>query len=265
MAELGESSFCSDKSLPCYSLDEQLLRILWDQDIGMNELLEFSFDRIDRLAETCGMEVSMEQKQELWSYVQRMQMEKSDWLSPSKVSADRPRTYGSWEDSIGPPPPSPVFGFANDSPVESSPRSPSRAAKAVTSPGAGSSTPRPDAIREGQGHTPRSHRSMLRPSLLKLSPIGAPGARSSKRPIGQKIKSFFTGTVSWKVPHDQRLARRDHKSKLRVPSSLLRLGSSSVFGALHDRIPALFRKSLRLRSGTYVVNRRLRGRPSPKC
>ncbi|KAG0428580.1 hypothetical protein HPB47_024452 [Ixodes persulcatus] len=213
-----------------------------DQDIGMNELLEFSFDRIDQLAETCGTEVSVEQKEELLELRAKnavlvfvfLQMEKSDWLSPSKVSADRPRTSGSWEDSIGPPPPSPVFGFANDSPVESSPRSSFPAARAVTSPGAESSTSRLDVIREGQGQTPRCHKSMLRPLILKLSPIGAPGTRSSKRPVGQRIKSFFTGTVSWKVPHDQRLARRDHKSKLRFqktppekPSPWLRSARSS--------------------------------------
>ncbi|XP_042146035.1 transient-receptor-potential-like protein [Ixodes scapularis] len=72
MAEHDESSCCSNKSLPCYSVDEQVLQILWEEQVDMNELLEFSFDRIEKLAKKHGNTISELQKEDLWEYVQRM-------------------------------------------------------------------------------------------------------------------------------------------------------------------------------------------------
>ncbi|CAN8015162.1 unnamed protein product [Ixodes persulcatus] len=143
MSEHDESSCCSNKSLPCYSVDEQVLQILWEEGVDMNELLEFSFDRIEKLAKKHGNTISELQKEDLWEYVQRMRSEKSEWLSPSEIPTPG-KTTGFWDSSIGPPPPSPVFGFAHATPMTSSPKVPATISSAVLalSPEIGFSTAR---------------------------------------------------------------------------------------------------------------------------
>ncbi|CAN7948105.1 unnamed protein product [Ixodes pacificus] len=168
MAENSEASCCSDKSLPCYSVDEQVLQILWEEQVDMNELLEFSFDRIEKLAKKHGNTISELQKEDLWEYVQRMRAEKSEWLSPSEIPTPRKRP-GFWDSSIGPPPPSPVFGYAHATPVTSSPKVPTSAVLGL-SPETGFSTPEHDVL----GHRLRRLRGPSgrapTPVLLTSSP-----------------------------------------------------------------------------------------------
>ncbi|XP_075551547.1 uncharacterized protein LOC142585011 [Dermacentor variabilis] len=70
-------------SLPCFSLDEKILQILWDEGVQMEELLEFSFERVGKLAAERGVELDDAHKEELWLYVQRMKAEQPDWVSLS--------------------------------------------------------------------------------------------------------------------------------------------------------------------------------------
>ncbi|XP_037579946.1 uncharacterized protein LOC119462731 [Dermacentor silvarum] len=70
-------------SLPCFSLDEKILQILWDEGVQMEELLEFSFERVGKLAAERGVELDDANKEELWLYVQRMKAEQPDWVSLS--------------------------------------------------------------------------------------------------------------------------------------------------------------------------------------
>ncbi|KAG0444116.1 hypothetical protein HPB47_014155 [Ixodes persulcatus] len=69
--------------------------------------------------------------------------EKSEWLSPSEIPTPG-KTTGFWDSSIGPPPPSPVFGFAHATPMTSSPKVPATISSAVLalSPEIGFSTAR---------------------------------------------------------------------------------------------------------------------------
>ncbi|XP_077486061.1 uncharacterized protein LOC144097182 [Amblyomma americanum] len=71
-------------SLPCFSLDEKILQLLWDEGVQMEELLEFSFERVGRFAAERGVDVDDDHKDELWRYVQRMKAEQPDWLSLSQ-------------------------------------------------------------------------------------------------------------------------------------------------------------------------------------
>lgn len=70
-------------SLPCFSLDEKILQILWDEGVQMEELLDFSFERVGKLAAERGVQLDDAHKEELWLYVQRMKAEQQDWVSLS--------------------------------------------------------------------------------------------------------------------------------------------------------------------------------------
>ncbi|XP_064489124.1 uncharacterized protein LOC135400982 isoform X2 [Ornithodoros turicata] len=69
----------STPSLSCYSVDERVLGILWDDNVKMDDLLSFSFDRIDKLAAKQGTTVKTVEKNRLWDYVQRMKEEQYEW------------------------------------------------------------------------------------------------------------------------------------------------------------------------------------------
>lgn len=70
-------------SLPCFSLDEKILQLLWDEGVQMEELLDFSFERVGKLATERGVHLDDAHKEELWLYVQRMKAEQPDWVSLS--------------------------------------------------------------------------------------------------------------------------------------------------------------------------------------
>lgn len=78
----------SVRSLSCYSVDENVLEVLWDEDIHMEELLEFSFDHIDQLAERRGKTIASTEKCRLWDYVQRMRCEQPYWVTKESVPWD---------------------------------------------------------------------------------------------------------------------------------------------------------------------------------
>lgn len=79
----------SQRSLACFSVDENVLDVLWDEEIGMEELLEFSFDHIDKLAARRGKTVTSDEKLRLWDYVQRMRSEQGDWITSDAVVWDK--------------------------------------------------------------------------------------------------------------------------------------------------------------------------------
>lgn len=78
----------SVRSLSCYSVDENVLEVLWDEEIQMEELLHFSFDHIDKLAERRGKTIASSEKWRLWDYVQRMRREQPYWVSKESVPWD---------------------------------------------------------------------------------------------------------------------------------------------------------------------------------
>ncbi|KAL1477932.1 hypothetical protein MTO96_035347 [Rhipicephalus appendiculatus] len=49
----------------------------------MEELLDFSFERVGKLAAERGVQLDDAHKEELWLYVQRMKVEQPDWVSLS--------------------------------------------------------------------------------------------------------------------------------------------------------------------------------------
>lgn len=86
----------SAASLPCFSLDEKTLQLLWDEGIQMEQLLDFSFERIGRLAAERGVHLDDSHKEELWLFIERMKAEQPDWLSLSKFHDRSSRqVYGS--------------------------------------------------------------------------------------------------------------------------------------------------------------------------
>ncbi|XP_077539046.1 uncharacterized protein LOC144151786 isoform X1 [Haemaphysalis longicornis] len=86
----------SAASLPCFSLDEKTLQLLWDEGIQMEQLLDFSFERIGRLAAERGVHLDDSHKEELWLFIERMKEEQSDWLTLSKLHDRTSRQlYGS--------------------------------------------------------------------------------------------------------------------------------------------------------------------------
>lgn len=86
----------SAASLPCFSLDENTLQLLWDEGIRMEQLLDFSFERIGRLAAERGVHLDDSRKEELWLFIERMKEEQHDWLSLSKFQDRTSRQfYGS--------------------------------------------------------------------------------------------------------------------------------------------------------------------------
>ncbi|KAK8770550.1 hypothetical protein V5799_012985 [Amblyomma americanum] len=54
----------------------------------MEELLGFSFEHIDKLAARRGKTVTMEEKERLWDYVERMRSEQDEWVTKDSVSWD---------------------------------------------------------------------------------------------------------------------------------------------------------------------------------
>ncbi|XP_075540580.1 uncharacterized protein LOC142575261 isoform X1 [Dermacentor variabilis] len=78
----------SVRSLPCYSVDENVLEVLWDEKVDMEELLEFSFDHIDKLAESRGKTIESPEKWHLWEYVQQMKREQPYWVTKEAVPWD---------------------------------------------------------------------------------------------------------------------------------------------------------------------------------
>lgn len=75
----------SGRSLSCFSVDENVQDLLWDEDVQMEELLNFSFDHIDKLAERRGKTISTTEKWRLWDYVQRMKREQPYWVTKESV------------------------------------------------------------------------------------------------------------------------------------------------------------------------------------
>ncbi|XP_070384646.1 uncharacterized protein [Dermacentor albipictus] len=57
------------------SVDENVIEVLSDEKVHMEELLDFSFNHIDKLAERRGKTISRAEKLRLWEYVQRMRRE----------------------------------------------------------------------------------------------------------------------------------------------------------------------------------------------
>ncbi|XP_077486367.1 uncharacterized protein LOC144097550 [Amblyomma americanum] len=86
--ELGAHCSDSSRSLPCFSVDETVLNILWDEEIQMEDLLEFSFDRIDKLAAGRGKTVTVDEKERLWDYIERMRGEKDEWITKESLPWD---------------------------------------------------------------------------------------------------------------------------------------------------------------------------------
>ncbi|XP_050052623.1 uncharacterized protein [Dermacentor andersoni] len=78
----------SVRSLSCYSVDENVLEVLWDEKVDMEELLEFSFDHIDKLAERRGKTIASPEKFHLWEYVQQMKREQPYWVTKEAVPWD---------------------------------------------------------------------------------------------------------------------------------------------------------------------------------
>ncbi|XP_075536117.1 uncharacterized protein LOC142571553 [Dermacentor variabilis] len=78
----------SVRSLSCYSVDENVLEVLWDKKVHMEELLEFSFDHIDKLAERRGKTIASPEKFHLWEYVQQMKRERPYWVTKEAVPWD---------------------------------------------------------------------------------------------------------------------------------------------------------------------------------
>lgn len=78
----------SGRSLSCFSVDENVQDLLWDEDVQMEELLDFSFDHIDKLAERRGKTITITEKWRLWDYVQRMKREQPYWITKESVSWD---------------------------------------------------------------------------------------------------------------------------------------------------------------------------------
>ncbi|XP_070385168.1 uncharacterized protein [Dermacentor albipictus] len=78
----------SVRSLSCYSVDENVLEVLWDEEVDMEELLEFSFDQIDKLAERRGKTIATTEKLRLWEYVQQMRCEQPYWVTKESVPWD---------------------------------------------------------------------------------------------------------------------------------------------------------------------------------
>ncbi|XP_070385413.1 uncharacterized protein [Dermacentor albipictus] len=78
----------SVRSLSCYSVDENVLEVLWDEKVDMEELLEFSFDHIDKLAERRGKTIGSPEKLHLWGYVQQMKREQPYWVTKEAVPWD---------------------------------------------------------------------------------------------------------------------------------------------------------------------------------
>ncbi|XP_077486368.1 uncharacterized protein LOC144097563 [Amblyomma americanum] len=85
---LGACRADSQRSLSCFSVDENVLHVLWDEEIRMEELLGFSFEHIDKLAARRGKTVTMEEKERLWDYVERMRSEQDEWVTKDSVSWD---------------------------------------------------------------------------------------------------------------------------------------------------------------------------------
>ncbi|KAH7947635.1 hypothetical protein HPB52_014838 [Rhipicephalus sanguineus] len=54
-----------------------------DEGVQMEELLDFSFERVGKLAAEKGVQLDDAHKEELWLYVQRMKAEQQDWVSMS--------------------------------------------------------------------------------------------------------------------------------------------------------------------------------------
>ncbi|KAL1471895.1 hypothetical protein MTO96_023368 [Rhipicephalus appendiculatus] len=81
----------SGRSLSCFSVDENVQDLLWDEDVQMEELLDFSFDHIDKLAERRGKTITITEKGRLWDYVQRMKREQPYWITKESVSLGRAR------------------------------------------------------------------------------------------------------------------------------------------------------------------------------
>ncbi|XP_070384852.1 uncharacterized protein [Dermacentor albipictus] len=57
------------------SVDKNVIEVLSEEKVHMEELLEFSFNRIDKLAERRGKTIARAKKLRLWEYVQRMRRE----------------------------------------------------------------------------------------------------------------------------------------------------------------------------------------------
>lgn len=75
----------SARSLSAFSVDENVLDLLWDEEVHMEELLEFSFDHVDKLAQRRGKTVTAMEKLRLWDYIQQMRLEEPDWVTPETV------------------------------------------------------------------------------------------------------------------------------------------------------------------------------------
>lgn len=75
----------SARSLSAFSVDENVLDLLWDEEVHMEELLEFSFDHVDKLAQRHGKTVTEMEKLRLWDYIQQMRHEEPYWVTPETV------------------------------------------------------------------------------------------------------------------------------------------------------------------------------------
>lgn len=75
----------SARSLSAFSVDENVLDLLWDEEVHMEELLEFSFDHVDKLAQRHGKTVTEMEKLRLWDYIQQMRLEEPYWVTPETV------------------------------------------------------------------------------------------------------------------------------------------------------------------------------------
>lgn len=76
----------SRRSLGCFSVDESVLHILWDEDVSMEELLDFSYDHIDDLAAKHRTTVGPMEKDRLWDYIQTMKVEQPDWITTADLA-----------------------------------------------------------------------------------------------------------------------------------------------------------------------------------
>lgn len=83
----SQDTFGSRRSLPCFSVDESVLHILWDEDVSMEQLLNFSYDHIDRLAAKRKTTVEPAEKDRLWDYIQTMKKEQPDWTTTAELEA----------------------------------------------------------------------------------------------------------------------------------------------------------------------------------
>ncbi|KAM7298985.1 hypothetical protein ISCGN_019552 [Ixodes scapularis] len=252
----------SRTSLPCFSLDEQTLEILWDEGVQMEDLLQFSFERIGKLAAARGVEMSDERKAELWQYVARMKTEEPEWLSLDQIPADC-STMSFWDAPICLSTLSPGTAAGRQTPYTSTeagspPNGPSDSEPSTSDQSLWTlvsesmlgncsqlaAWDRPSQV-EASGRLPSTkHLQLSRCSLSPISPAAGPGRRG----LGSRVVAFLKVLVgSGSRPRRRPLAREASASCAQT-SPLKQRRTSSHFRSMRDSLPSFVRRPLRRKS-----------------